>query len=235
MRRLQGDQSVTLPLVGVLGRFAATADNFAFPVVAGGRYYLEALRRAGAAAVVVPPTTDREVLAHLLGRLDALVLPGGGDIDPSRYGQTPHDAVYNVDPDLDEFEFAAVNHVVENNVPTLAICRGFQVMNVALGGSLIQHMDGHRHVDHLVRLVPGTRVADVAAGRECLGRSFHHQGIDRLAEPLVATGATEDGVIEAVEHGAHPWFVGVQWHPEVTAHDDACQQVFFDELVRRAR
>lgn len=222
------------PLVGVLGRFAASAENFSFPAVAGGRYYVEALERAGAAAVIVPPTPDRGALTDLLGHLDALVLPGGGDIDPARFGEPPHDSVYNVDPDLDDVEFAAVEHALDTGLPTLAICRGLQVMNVALGGSLIQHMDGHRHVDHPVHLVPGTRTAAVADGRTCVGRSFHHQGISRLAAELIVTGTTDDGVIEAVEHPGHPWFVGVQWHPELTARDDPCQQAFFDELVRRA-
>jgi putative glutamine amidotransferase len=223
------------PLVGVLGRFAESAQGFAFPAVAGGRYYLEAIDRAGGAGVVVPPLRDLGHLAAVMSHLDAIVLPGGGDIDPARFDEAPHKTLYGVDPDLDRFEFATVEHVVASGTPTLAICRGFQVMNVALGGSLVQHIEDHRGVDHGIDLVGDSRVARIAAGRECRGRSFHHQGIARLADDLVVVGTTADGVVEAVEHATHPWFVGVQWHPELTADEDPCQQAFFDELVNRAR
>lgn len=228
-------RAASRPLIGILGRNAATAENFSFPAVAGGRLYADAVVRAGGAPVIVPPTTDEGLLAASLGRLDGLVLPGGGDIDPARYGQRPHETVYNVDAALDDFEFAAVCHVAESAMPALAVCRGMQVLNVALGGDLIQHMDGHRNVDHDVEIAADSRSAAVVAGRRCTGRSFHHQAIGRLADSLVEVGRSADATIEAVEHRDHPWLVGVQWHPELTAAADPCQQGFFDELVRRAR
>ncbi len=134
---------------------------------------------------------------------------------------------------------------VRNGTPTLAICRGVQVLNVALGGTLIQHLPDiegrHEHrngVMHEVDLKPGTLVADAMGTTRPMCSSFHHQAIDRLAPGLVETGWADDGTIEAVQlegrDDGHGWLVGVQWHPEDTAADDELQQALFDELVRQA-
>lgn len=220
--------------------------------------YVASLERAGMRPLLLPPTpglSPEEALAPF----DGLLLAGGGDVDPARYGAgPPHPAVYGVDPDRDEAELGLVAAALAGGLPTLAICRGLQVLNVALGGTLHQHlpdlsgMDLHGHptgqtsVLHDVKVQPGTRLA-AACGREILRcTSHHHQGVDRLADPLVAVAWSGDGLVEAVEpvESGEPggeaghWLVGVQWHPEMTSADDPEQQSLFDgfaAVVRRRR
>lgn len=225
------------PLVVIPGRRSPEAAGHRTPVVSSGRFYSDAVQRAGGIPVVVPPTDDTALLAAAIDRCDAMVLMGGGDVNPERYGQTEHARLYGVDDFLDGFEIAAVRRALERDIPILAICRGHQVLNVALGGSLVQHLDttdDHRDVMHTVRLVPGSRVAAAMGTLEPDVHSFHHQAIDRLAEGLVVTSTAHDGTVESVEHTDASWVVGVQWHPEDTAADDPANQGLFDELVRRA-
>jgi putative glutamine amidotransferase len=206
------------------------------------RRYLDAIRRAGGqeAALLEAPITDDEA-DEIVRRFDGLVLIGGADVDPALYGQEPHADTYGVQHDVDAFDLALARAAVRNGTPTLAICRGVQVLNVALGGTLIQHLpdidgrDEHRNgVIHEVDLKPGTLVADAMGTARPLCSSFHHQAIDRLAPGLVETGWADDGTIEAVEAESHSWLVGVQWHPEDTAADDEHQQALFDALVQQA-
>ena len=211
--------------------------------------YVASLQRAGARAVLLPPDLDANP-GDLLAPFDALLLAGGGDVEPARYGGgDPHPAVYGVDPIRDEAELRLVRAAVAAGLPTLAVCRGLQVLNVALGGTLHQHlpdlqgMDLHGHptrnssVLHDVKLSTGTRVAE-ACGREVLRcTSHHHQAVDRIAEGLAATAWSGDGLVEAVElAGGDGWVVGVQWHPEMTSAEDPAQQALFDgfaSFVRR--
>lgn len=207
--------------------------------------YVTCLRRAGAQPVLLPPAADaspEEALAPFAG----LLLAGGGDVDPARYGASPvHPAVYGVDPLRDEAELGLVKAAVARGVPVVAICRGMQVLNVALGGTLHQHlpdiqgMDVHGHptrassVLHDVKVGSGTRLA-AACGQEVLRcTSHHHQGVDQLGDGLAPVAWSGDGLVEGVEladaDGA--WVVGVQWHPEMTAADDPCQQALFDAFV----
>ncbi len=185
---------------------------------------------------------------EILEPFDALMLMGGGDVEPSRYGAGPHPEMYGIEPDRDGLEIALLNAAARLGMPALAICRGIQVLNVAFGGTLHGHLpdvagvgvvvhgpplDGDP-VLHDVKLAPGTRIAG-AVGDEALScSSHHHQGIDRLGEGLVATGWSEDGLVEAVEH-EEGWMLGVQWHPEETAAEDPAQQALFDALVSRSR
>ncbi|GIU99897.1 MAG: gamma-glutamyl-gamma-aminobutyrate hydrolase [Actinomycetota bacterium] len=208
--------------------------------------YVEALRRAGAVPWLVLPG-DPRTPSRLLDRVQGLLLVGGGDVDPARYGQEPHAELYGLEPDRDELEIALLREADRRGLPTLCVCRGMQVMNVAFGGSLIQHLpddprfgphgtpSGEDELLHEVRLEPGSRVA-AAAGAEVLScSSHHHQGVDRLGEGLVATGRAPDGLVEAIEREGEGWMVGVQWHPEDTAATDPAQQRLFDALVRAAR
>jgi putative glutamine amidotransferase len=207
--------------------------------------YIDAVRRAGGRATLVLPGDDRAP-GELLDRFDGLLLVGGGDVEPSRYGQEPTDTIYGVEPDRDDFEIALVREADLRQTPTLCICRGMQVLNVAFGGTLVQHLpsderylphgtpSGADELLHDVKLLPGCGVA-LATGSELVScSSHHHQGVDRLGEGLVATGWSEDGLVEAIEREGG-WMVGPQWHPEDTAEHDPAQQALFDELVRRAR
>jgi putative glutamine amidotransferase len=225
--------SAVRPLIAITSRKSARADTWRVPVVAVGRTYLDAIARAGGQPVVLPPLPDTDVadVADLLARVDGLCLPGGPDVDPHRFGATdvdPH--VTPVDADHDTLDLSCARIAVEVGLPMLAICRGHQVLNVALGGTLVQHIDNHRFVHHRVTLQPGCRAALAIGHEHPVGHSVHHQAIDRLGDGLVVTGRADDGTIEAVER-ADGWIVGVQWHPEDTADHDGDQQRLFDAFV----
>jgi putative glutamine amidotransferase len=232
------------PLIAVSTRLISrdSVTGARADVLSCSRRYLDAIRRAGGqeAALLAVPLSDDEA-DELLVRFDGLVLIGGGDVDPAEYGEQPHETVSGVNADVDAFDLALARAAVRNDIPTLAICRGLQVLNVALGGTLIQHLpdrDGaHEHRDgvlHEVDLDPSSRTAKAMGTERPLCSSFHHQAIDRLAPGLVETGWAGDGTIEAVELDNATWVVAVQWHPEDTAAEDPHQQRLFDELIRVA-
>jgi putative glutamine amidotransferase len=215
--------------------------------VAAPSPYVNALRRGGAdAGILQPVPMERDELAGLVARFDGLVLIGGPDVDPSMYGRDQHPECYGIDRDRDDFEVALVREAIDREVPVLAICRGIQLVNVALGGTLDQHIagregliahgvpDGGEGVSHAVELEPGSLVAKAMGVDRAEGFSHHHQAIDDLGEGLRAAGWTEDGIIEAVELDEAGWLVGVQWHPEETAAFDPAHQGLFDALVAQA-
>lgn len=206
--------------------------------------YVDAVRRAGGNAALILPGDDRSP-AELLDGFRGLLLVGGGDVEPRAYGQEPSETVYGLEPDRDAFELALLAEADRRAFPTLCVCRGMQVMNVAFGGTLIQHLpddgrfqphgtpSGADGLFHDVALVAGSRIA-AATGAEVVScSSHHHQGVDRLGEELRATGTSPDGLIEAIER-EHGWMVGAQWHPEDSAAEDPAQQGLFDALVRQA-
>lgn len=214
-----------------------------------GRYnvpakYVDAVRRAGGLPLLLPPGELRadEVLAFL----DGLVFTGGPDVEPARYGGKAHKQVYGVDAERDASEIELVQSAVRAALPTLGICRGCQVINVALGGTLIEHLPDvvgedvlHRgpereYVPHLVHVDPRSRLARILGTRDPSPASSHHQAIRRPAEGLSIVARAPDGTIEGVELRGHPWLVAVQWHPEHTAAEDAVQQRLFDQLVAAA-
>jgi putative glutamine amidotransferase len=191
------------------------------------RTYPAAVQRAGSLALVLPP--DEAVVESpdlLLDRIDALLLAGGADVDPASYGAEPHPESGVVWPERDRFEIALVSRSIEREIPVLGVCRGAQILNVALGGTLHQHLpdvigsDRHRHrpgvfADHEVALEPGSLAARAVGGERSLVKSHHHQGIAELGQGLVATGwSPEDGVIEALELRGGAYALGVLWHPE---------------------
>lgn len=225
------------PLVLIPGRHSPQADNHRTPVVTAGRFYADAVERAGGIAVVLPPTHDTELIEAAVSRVDAMVLLGGGDVCPQSYGQVETARLYGLDQALDIFEKSAILAALAADLPVLAVCRGHQMLNVALGGTLIQHLDttdDHRDVMHEVRLDAASHAALAMGTASPTVHSFHHQAIDTVADDLLVVGTHPDGTIEAVQHRGATWVVGVQWHPEDTAGDDATQQGLFDELVRRA-
>jgi putative glutamine amidotransferase len=226
------------PLVLIVGRNTPKADGQRNPAFAIGQPYLRAIRRAGGIPLMLPP--DPGVLEHLdslVPRVDALVLAGGGDVDPRRYGQpATAEELYGIVAEHDEVEFAVAGAVLHRELPVLAICRGMQVVNVALGGTLHQHIgDDHWFVHHPVDLEPGSRVAK-AAGDDRLEQchSVHHQAVDRLGDGLRISARSVDGVTEAYETESGGWLVGVQWHPEDNAAELSWQQSLYDELIRHA-
>jgi putative glutamine amidotransferase len=154
-------------------------------------------------------------------------------VDPGRYGAAEwHPTVGGVVAEHDEAELDAAHAALQAGLPVLAICRGLQVLNVALGGTLRQHVEGHRGLDHEVHVAPGSRVAAAMGSLRPSVRSVHHQAVDRPGQGLVVTATHPDGTVEACELVGDAWVVGVQWHPEDTAADDPANQGLFDAFVR---
>ncbi len=186
--------------------------------------YVEALHRRGLDTAILP--LGRTATTDVLARFDGLVLLGGGDLDPHRYRAEPHPRVMGEDPPRDEAEIALIEAADRLRLPTFAICRGLQVMNVAFGGTLIQHIPDHGEL------------ADHGSGAlELTCRSNHHQAVDALGEGLTPVAwSVDDGLVEALER-EEGWMLGVQWHPERSAERDSAQQALFDgfaaEVVRR--
>jgi putative glutamine amidotransferase len=191
------------------------------------RTYVTATQAAGGLPIVLPP--DDEVAGEpdsLLDRVDALMLAGGVDLDPAAYGARPHPEVTETMPERDRFELALAHRALERELPLLGICRGMQLLNVARGGTLIQHLpdvvghEEHRHTmgafaDHEVRLEPGSLAARAAGAERLAVKSHHHQALDELGEGLEVTGwSNPDQVAEAVEDRRLPFALGVLWHPE---------------------
>jgi putative glutamine amidotransferase len=236
---------VGTPLVAVTGR--RLGDTKKWPYAGASaipRAYLDAVVRAGGQPVVVDPTGD---LVPLLDRVDALVLSGGPDIDPACYGEEQHADVYGVDRAADEAELALARAAVERATPTLAICRGLQVMNVALGGTLHQHIPDlpgiERHGrpgeagggwEHGIDVLPESLLASVFGTTRVTGSCHHHQAVGKVGAGLRVTATADDAIVEGVEVDG-TWLLAVQWHPEDTAGHDPVQQRLFDALVERAR
>ncbi|HUQ42455.1 MAG TPA: gamma-glutamyl-gamma-aminobutyrate hydrolase family protein [Candidatus Limnocylindrales bacterium] len=197
--------------------------------------YVKALSAAGADVVVVEP--GQKIPAGIAG----ICFSGGGDIAPERYGEIDADKVCeNVIPERDELELDAAKRALDADIPILGICRGFQVLNVALGGRLAQDIKGHQAsgdqiVEHRLSARDGSKLAQATSSRELRVNSRHHQAVtpDRLAPALVPT-VLHDGLVEAFESPTHRWVVGVQWHPERTSEVDADAARIFDAFVAEA-
>jgi len=234
---------VSKPLIGIPAahfgprRIARwTRGGFATPDT-----YVTALQRGGARAVLL--TTPEDDTEELITELDGVLLAGGGDIDPSSYGETAiHEATEGVEADRDAIEIGLVHAAYRLGVPLLGICRGFQVVNIAFGGTLVQHLPdnaallAHRGVgasswvDHDLRVAPGSRLASALGATEARGSASHHQGVERIGSGLVATAWTGDGLVEGLE-AERGWLVAVQWHPEMTAASDPVAQSLFTSFV----
>jgi len=234
-----------LPLIGLTA--SGTVDTYPERAYTNAAY-IRALQEAGAVPVLLPPQLAGAARDALWSRLDALMLTGGGDVDPARYGQPPHPTVYEVSAARDDLEIDLTGRALAEGVPLLAICRGIQVLNVALGGtlvqdiasttgSLIQHSQkDKRHVPtHAVKIEPGSDLAAILGCPALEVNSLHHQSIDRPGQGLRIVAHAPDGVAEGAEVPAHPFAVGVQWHPEELVGHDATARHLFDALVDAAR
>jgi len=185
-----------------------------------GTTYAQAIAAAGGVPVVLPPV-DADAIAHLLEHLDGVCLSGGPDLDPVAYGaHTRHPELGPTAPALDDYELALARAADVCGLPVLGVCRGAQALNVARGGTLHQHVAGHRQSEpattptHAVALAPSSRLAQIAGATELVVNSFHHQAVDAPGAGLRVVGRASDGGVEAIEDPARPFVIGVQWHAE---------------------
>ena len=227
------------PVIGITTYARDEQNELKLPIE-----YVEAVRRAGGLPLLIPPGECNT--HHLLDQLAGLILAGGGDIDPARYQGSTHTEIYMVDHERDELEISLAQAVIEKQLPTLAICRGIQIVNTACGGSLYTHLPDdvgeqihHRRpprnpIPHDVIVSNDSKLATILGTTQLSPMSWHHQAIDRVAANLRVVARAPDGVVEACEMAEHPWLVGVQWHPELTAATEQAQQRLFDELIEQA-
>lgn len=231
------------PLIGLTtyGRndFDEDTPRFCTPAA-----YCDAVARAGGVPVLIPPCGPN--FDTLAARFDGFVLIGGGDVDPSHYGGKSHETIYMTDAERDGWELDFARRLAQSDLPALCICRGCQVLNVALGGTLIEHLPdevgdalAHRApprkpTEHVVTIEPDSKLAGLIGGTVCNTVSWHHQAVRDAGSQLKVVARAADGTIEAVELPNHPFMVAVQWHPELSADRDPVQQGLFDRLIEAA-
>jgi putative glutamine amidotransferase len=210
--------------------------------------YSQAILHAGGAPVIIPAAQDRKSLERILSAVQGLILSGGPDIHPRRYGEEPLAGLGEVDETLDRMEVMAAGLAVENNLPVLGICRGIQVLNVALGGTLYQDIslqvpESICHTPktdkavntHSIQIAAKSRLRRIMGMPEIWVNGKHHQAVKDPAPGLVVTGRAKDGVVEAVELSGKRFVIGVQWHPEGTWRDDPYSIKLFQAFVKTAR
>ncbi len=232
------------PVIGIgsdIGAAARDPRDCAFQFAT----YVDAVRKAGAIPMVIPPQPENA--AEVVERLDGIVLAGGNDCDPAVYGEARHATVEPMDPRRQENDLSLARAAHDLGIPTLGICLGVQVMNVAAGGKLIQDIDSEMVTDirhegvpgnrsrHDVRIEPGTRLASILGARSWNVNSSHHQAIRTAAPGFRVTAHADDGVIEGLEDPRHPFYVGVQWHPEDMPGEESATTLFraFVEAARK--
>lgn len=207
--------------------------------------YIESLKRAGAVPVLIPPQPENA--ADILDSLDGILLAGGDDCDPAEYGEEKHPSCEPMDPRRQRNDLGLARLARQRGVPTLGICLGVQVMNVAAGGTLIQDIDSavETRIDHSsepsdrhrhdVHIESATKLGGILGARELNVNSSHHQAVGRVADGLRVTAQAPDGVVEGLEDPSHPFYVGVQWHPEDMPGEDSATAIFgaFVEAARK--
>jgi len=233
------------PLIAIVGRRAKSSSVLRFSGTVAAETLLDAVLRAGGEPVILHGggAGDLAGMPERLAAFDGVVLPGGGDLNPAAYLASAQPESETPDDNQDAFDLAVIRAALAGALPTLAICRGLQVLNVACGGTLRQHIgdvhtDGnqveHKGARHLVTLAAGSRLRRLAGADEIIVSSYHHQAVNRLGGGLRAVGCAPDGCVEAMEHTA-TGTLAVQWHPEDLAATHAYDQALFDDLVARAR
>ncbi|MEW6447140.1 MAG: gamma-glutamyl-gamma-aminobutyrate hydrolase family protein [Bacillota bacterium] len=226
------------PIIGITSAFDEEEARFSLT-----RYYIDAVTQAGGLPFILP-SLSMELAAAALERVHGLILSGGGDIDPSYFGEEPLPSTKKITPRRDAFEIAVARAALIRQVPVLGICRGLQVLNVAAGGKVLQDIslgvcnplkhfqDAPRwHGTHHIEILPGSKLASIFGTLRPRVNSFHHQAVSRLAPTFKATAWAPDGVIEGIEAEAHPFAVGVQFHPEGMWENDPVFLKLFSSLI----
>lgn len=224
-------------------------DGWVTAGVAVPQPYLDALLRAGGeGCVLIPRAISAEEADEIISNFDGLMLLGGGDVNPSQYGEERHERTYGVIGVRDDFEIALLDAATRAVLPVFGICRGAQILAVARGGTLMQHISDTPGIEghgvpgvesgaqlHEISITGGTRLAEVLNVNTVIASCHHHQAVDMVPNGLRVSASTPDGVIEAIESTTDHFCIAVQWHPEDTAGDDPDQQRLFDEFVQACR
>jgi len=217
------------PLIGICSNYDMDIKEYCL-----SDFYVDALYRAGASAVLLPPIEDLNLLEPYLQICNGYVFPGGGDVDPFHWGELPQWGLGEINPRRDYFELKLAELVMDRRLPVLGICRGCQILNVAARGSLMQDISSplkhqqeapREYPFHDITIKPGTLLAKILDKAEIRVNSFHHQAIERPGRGMRISALAPDGIIEAVESAEAPFILGVQWHPECM-RDKASDQLF---------
>jgi putative glutamine amidotransferase len=238
-------------VIGILARQDLSATWQGYALYGQGSAYCRSVALAGGAPVLIPLDLGQPAWRSIYRRLDGLLLPGGVDIAPARYGKAPHPKLGKVDESLDEAELVLARWALADGMPLLGVCRGIQLLNVVAGGSLYQDLPSQypaalrhacappdyprTHRAHAVSVAPGSRLASILGAEEMLVNSRHHQAVKALAPGFAVTARAPDGVIEGIESEDGCFAVGIQWHPENLAEDDPQMLALFESLVRAAQ
>lgn len=230
---------MSIPVIGLTTY--SDKNKYGFPIVALQQKYMAALSEAGGAPVMIPSGLSEDACQALLGRLDGLLLTGGGDIAIERFHGEFHTSVEGVDPDRDDMEFTLLQAAAESGMPFLGICRGFQVVNVALGGTLFTHIQDQfpgaiKHdydsgtqrqlLAHEVNVEKGSHLSGILGKSKLDVNSLHHQGAKDLSPMLRPAAYAPDGLLEALELPGHPFGLAVQWHPEWLTDQPETRRLF---------
>lgn len=228
------------PVIGLTTYPADEENRYMMP-----RPYVDGVRRAGGIPMLITP--GEQHIDTVLEVVDGLVLIGGGDIDPQRFDGESHPSVYNLSPERDALEIELANAVLDRQIPALGICRGMQIVTVALGGTLNVHVPdvhgedvAHRApprdpVTHVHHVDEDSRLANILGSTRFPARSWHHQSVRDVPDGFKIVGHADDGCAEAMESERYPKLMCVQWHPELSAGEDSTQQRLFDHLIEMCR
>lgn len=233
------------PLIGIPCH-ADYAEGTRRPIYSNNRAYVHAIEYAGGVPVLIPFMHDSSMFDTLLPRLDGLLLSGGIDIDPALYGEAPHPLCEQPDKELDEIELKLASWALQEDIPTLGVCRGMQILNVALGGTLYQDIHAlvphsqhhsHRHMSrdylaHRVNVLPGSRVEQLLGPAPFMVNSLHHQAVHEPGRDVVISGTADDGIAEMLEVKDRRFIIAAQFHPEEIYLKESSSARLFSAFVQ---
>lgn len=226
--------STRRPRIAIVARFAESTSATRYEAIVTARRLAEGVWEAGGEPLSFLAVENSDWSERLKG-IDGVLMPGGADIDPRIYGQEPiSDELYGIDSLQDAVDINLVRYVLDQGIPMLAVCRGMQITNVALGGTLVQHME-HPHYHHVATVTVDDFADELGLTNPTIEAScYHHQAIDRVAEGLTVIARAAEGHVEAVKIASSGWAFGVQWHPEDNYDTESGQREIFEQFVRVA-
>lgn len=238
-KKFFGGLSMANPLIGITCGEDYAMDNYFLR-----HYYVKVVEAAGGVPILLPPVSRNFARETYLSTIDALILSGGVDVDPVFFGEEPIKGMGEITPIRDQFEITFIKEFYNQKKPILAICRGVQVLNIALGGTIYQDINSQLenclkhsqqapkwYATHDVNLVTGTKLSKISSQKEWRVNSFHHQAVRQPAPGFVVSARAKDGIIEAIESRTHKFALGVQWHPECTWENDTGSFLLFKALI----